>query len=833
MPKVTINEIDQSRYVVNSQRAPLIALTPVISSWGSTQDAVLVQSESEFKNYFGTPLVNTIEGDITRNYALNLINSGVSLLAKRIAPTCDFSEGKSAKLDDLYSKMGFEAEVASDEKESIDGYVDSGVENPTYIYVVNTEEPTVTYICRDTRTGETIRLAEQHLATSSMTGALEIVPDDTTVTDYQTASSTELNALLVVAQVTLEDVNEKTPTLEVEVGDYVKFVDNNFVAAEQGDTGALEVVTAIELGKVSIYTVNQKTPTLEVTVGDYVKIVTTDTFDPDTQIHISDVKLDDSATYEVGDYVIDYNLWISYEINEGQLVAYTVELTKLVKMSLNATARYFGTYGNKIAINVVKSATNDGDVLKREPKQTVTITTSVVTLRTDAVKETKNFIYTSDIKSNKVIDTVVLRYDDEHVEDYIGKLYNYLDEFTMLSSFTITKDGEGDISQTEYVGFINAIVNALSGQMFILEDGNDYFVKVVEKDETTGEETVVVDPTTAPLAQFYRTLAEVDSNYTESDMNSINAFWNDFRDPYIYDFDFICASGFYTPYVPDGSYNTEDRALHSNMLKLANARGDAVACLDASPENDHNQLLQYFERLSNSDTAYSYGTTHGPWCKIRDITTGNYLLMPGSFIFLATIGMNLARNGESQIWYAPAGVSRASTNLVVEPQYEIGATILNEWQNNVDDIDVRINPIMKILSYGYVIYGNSTLMQDEDGYSKSALQSLGTRVLCNVVKKAIFSICVALTFEPNDYILWAEFKTRLSTTLDQMKVNGGITDYQIVMDETTVTDEAKNNLTVPGKVFISPTRPAEFFDIDFTITQAGVTFDESKSDVIG
>jgi hypothetical protein len=65
-----------------------------------------------------------------------------------------------------------------------------------------------------------------------------------------------------------------------------------------------------------------------------------------------------------------------------------------------------------------------------------------------------------------------------------------------------------------------------------------------------------------------------------------------------------------------------------------------------------------------------------------------------------------------------------------------------------------------------------------------------------------------------------------------MKVNGGITDYQIVMDESTVTDEAKNNLTVPGKVFISPTRPAEFFDIDFTITQAGVTFDESKSDVI-
>ena len=206
--------------------------------------------------------------------------------------------------------------------------------------------------------------------------------------------------------------------------------------------------------------------------------------------------------------------------------------------------------------------------------------------------------------------------------------------------------------------------------------------------------------------------------------------------------------------------------------------------------------------------------------------------MPASLIFLATIGKNLTKNSEAQIWYAPAGVSRASTNMVVEPKYEIGSTVLNEWQNNSEGLGVRVNPIMKILSYGYTIYGNSTLMQDEDGYTKSALQSLGTRVLCNVVKKAIFSICVALTFEPNDYILWAEFKTRLSKTLEQMKINGGIGDYQIVMDDTTVTDEAKNDLTVPGKVFISPTRPAEYFDIDFTITQSGVMFDESVSSVI-
>lgn len=164
---------------------------------------------------------------------------------------------------------------------------------------------------------------------------------------------------------------------------------------------------------------------------------------------------------------------------------------------------------------------------------------------------------------------------------------------------------------------------------------------------------------------------------------------------------------------------------------------------------------------------------------------------------------------------------------VLGAEYEIGQTILDKWQN---DNVARVNPIMKILSYGYTIYGNATLMQDVTGYSKSSLQSLGTRVLCNVIKKAIFSICVALTFEPNDYHLYAQFKTKLDEILSQIKLNGGLSDYQIVMDESTVTDIDKQNLRVPGKVVIAPTRPAEFFDIDFTITGAGVTFNNETNE---
>ena len=66
-----------------------------------------------------------------------------------------------------------------------------------------------------------------------------------------------------------------------------------------------------------------------------------------------------------------------------------------------------------------------------------------------------------------------------------------------------------------------------------------------------------------------------------------------------------------------------------------------------------------------------------------------------------------------------------------------------------------------------------------------------------------------------------------TATLDKGK---GTDDQELTTGKVDL--EAKNDLKVPGKVFISPTRPAEYFDIDFTITQSGVTFDESVSSVI-
>lgn len=256
---------------------------------------------------------------------------------------------------------------------------------------------------------------------------------------------------------------------------------------------------------------------------------------------------------------------------------------------------------------------------------------------------------------------------------------------------------------------------------------------------------------------------------------------------------------------------------HIAMIELANTRQDCIALIDPCINWNPEQLTSYVALVNSS-----YATMHSPYCYVNSPVANELILMPPSYIFLMTELTTLISAGtEVQKWFPPAGVTRATARMVVKPYYEIGSVLLNTWQN---DSTSRVNPIMKLKSYGYVIYGNYTCRVADDIESFSALDSLNVRITANCVKKEIFNTCMKLTFEPNNGSLWMKFYDAMDKYLLFMKRNDGVYDYRIQMDESTVTTDDINQLRCPGKVWINPTRTAEFFDIDFTITEAGVTF---------
>lgn len=332
----------------------------------------------------------------------------------------------------------------------------------------------------------------------------------------------------------------------------------------------------------------------------------------------------------------------------------------------------------------------------------------------------------------------------------------------------------------------------------------------------------------------------------ENIMTSISSMYANFTDPYMYDFDFISSGGFVyikyqltpgegsgasltksvaTPSIPlsygDGSscVYTVVNPIHQAMKSLVETRKDCIALFDVPHNYDKFQIVEY-SRLLNT----SYGTMHFPWCYVSSpYIAGSQILMSPSYIFLYTFLQNLDNNVDSQKWYPPAGVKRATARVVKKPEFEIGSVILNEWQNLNT---ARVNPIMKLKQYGYVIYGQYTNLEAIDMFTHSALESLNVRLLANVVKKKIFDVCMNMAFEPNVETLWLKFYDQMDEFLRYVKYNDGVYDYKIVMDKSTVTTDDINHLRCPGKVYIAPTRTAEFFDIDFIITEAGAVFTE-------
>lgn len=292
-------------------------------------------------------------------------------------------------------------------------------------------------------------------------------------------------------------------------------------------------------------------------------------------------------------------------------------------------------------------------------------------------------------------------------------------------------------------------------------------------------------------------------------VEALKASYVNFSDQYLFNFDIVSAGGI----TPEKDKLEE---VNEEITKLCETRKDCFAPLDTPMDDSYTKVLTYASTQESSYTAI-----YAPWCSFVSSTTGRTITMPPSFIFMKALLLGMESQVDTELWYVPAGVQRTSAPFIVAPTYQIGSTILDEFQNNNE---YRVNPIMRLRNYGYCIYGNATCKQSITGVPHSALESLNVRLIANAVKKHIFEVCSGLSFDYNNSQLWLSFYSQMDEKLLYMKRHYGLYDYKIIMDASTVTTEAMNERRVPGKVLISPTLAGEFFDIDFEIVPSGVTF---------
>ena len=273
-------------------------------------------------------------------------------------------------------------------------------------------------------------------------------------------------------------------------------------------------------------------------------------------------------------------------------------------------------------------------------------------------------------------------------------------------------------------------------------------------------------------------------------------------------------------------------SLTKRMIDVCQDRADSLAVIDlpdvytpmheeyktSKPLRITSTPKQAVDGLKNRRIDSSYGCTFYPWVQTRDDETGQLLWIPPSVAMLGVFGSSERR---SDVWFAPAGFNRGglSDGAAGIPVTGITEKLTSRQRDQL--YDGKINPIASFPSTGIVVFGQKTLQE-----RASALDRINVRRLVIFMKKQIAILSTQVLFEQNVQATWNRFKGLVEPFLATVKTRFGITDYRLILDETTTTPDLIDQNVMYAKIMIKPARAIEYIAIDFVILSTGASFDD-------
>ena len=273
-----------------------------------------------------------------------------------------------------------------------------------------------------------------------------------------------------------------------------------------------------------------------------------------------------------------------------------------------------------------------------------------------------------------------------------------------------------------------------------------------------------------------------------------------------------------------------DSALTAHLMLTCENRGDALAIIDI--KNDHvadsegtaaesarrGDVDQAVTTMKNRNLNTSYGCAYYPWVQVRDSLSNAILWMPPSVVALGVMSFSEA---ERALWFAPAGFTRGGLTMGASGLNVVGVRQHLTSQDRDRLYSANVNPIASFPAEGIVIFGQKTLQ-----VTPSALDRINVRRLLIHTKKQISRIAALTLFEQNVRSTWNKFSSQVETFLNDIKAGFGLTDFKVVLDESTTTPEMVDRNILYAKVFLKPARAIEFIALDFIITDTGAAFDD-------
>jgi hypothetical protein len=275
-----------------------------------------------------------------------------------------------------------------------------------------------------------------------------------------------------------------------------------------------------------------------------------------------------------------------------------------------------------------------------------------------------------------------------------------------------------------------------------------------------------------------------------------------------------------------------NESLTNDLIRMVEDRADALVIVDLDDgfletyENNGTRtggtLASVKTNADSRDYNTSYAATYFPRVRMRDSLSGNgdLLIAPSSVAAIGALAFSDSDSGAP--WFAPAGFNRGGLSQLGGPQ---GPKVIGAFKqlskSNRDELYQRnINPVARFPAIGEtVIFGQKTLQQ-----TKSALDRINVRRLMIFLKKRVGRVAETVLFDQNVQATWSRFKAGADLILRDAQSRLGITEYKLVLDETTTTADLVDQNILYAKVFIKPARAIEFIAIDFIVTRSGIEF---------
>ena len=310
-------------------------------------------------------------------------------------------------------------------------------------------------------------------------------------------------------------------------------------------------------------------------------------------------------------------------------------------------------------------------------------------------------------------------------------------------------------------------------------------------------------------------LASTDDETTSYAYNSIKVAMDSVSDPEVVETNLITIPGI------------QNAKLTNKLIEICEQRADALAVIDIEGDfksvwestaevkpNVYTAISSLKARTLNS----SYGCTFFPAVLTKDTSANALVSLPSSVVALGTIGSSAAF---SEIWFAPAGFNRGglSNGAAGFPVVGVKTKLTSQERDRL--YEVNINPIASFPAEGIVVFGQKTLQA-----TPSSLDRINVRRLMIYLKKEISKMANTILFDPNSQITWARFTGRAVPFLQSVQSRFGLTDFKVVLDETTTTPELVDRNIVYAKIFLKPARTIEYIALDFILTNTGASFDD-------